>query len=145
MRSGSPVLGAGGSPSACSSEPPLRTHSVVDSAGVAIIQHGEIYAADLPVWRLSAEPSLRIGGDTELPDYQLYRVQHPTRLRDGSVAVVDYSRTRRLFDSSGAHQWTAGGQGDGPGELRFPSAVHVLTVIEGTRRFATYLISISST
>jgi hypothetical protein len=119
---------AGGLLSSCSNEPLPRTSIsvVVDSAGVVIVQHGDVYAADLPSWRLGPEPLMSIGADAETPDYQFHRIQDVTRLNDGSVAVIDYSRTLRLFDSAGAHAWTAGGEGEGPGEFRFPNAVHVL-------------------
>ncbi len=43
--------------------------------------------------------------------------------RDGSVAVLDRSQTIRVFDGQGALRWTAGGEGEGPGEFRWAQMV----------------------
>jgi hypothetical protein len=96
---------------------------VRDSAGVTIIDHGRIDPGSLPQWSLDPIPLVRIGTVDGDPEYQFHRVLDAIRLRDGSIAVIDNSRTLRLFDPEGRHRWTAGGDGDGPGEFRYPFMV----------------------
>ncbi|HUF69868.1 MAG TPA: hypothetical protein VMM79_14585 [Longimicrobiales bacterium] len=66
---------------------------------------------------------MTIGTVSGAPEYQFHRIQDVVRTRDGSIVVIDGSRTVRLYDGTGAHVWTAGGEGDGPGEFRYPYSV----------------------
>jgi hypothetical protein len=109
--------------SACDSSSRPIGASVRDSLGIAIVDHGALDVGGLPVWSLEAEPILRIGVVDGDDAYQFYDVIDAHRRRDGSIAVLDRSRAVRVFDSLGAHVWTAGGEGDGPGEFRYPQMV----------------------
>jgi hypothetical protein len=55
--------------------------------------------------------------------YQLFGVTDAYRREDGSIAVLDRSRSLRLFDRLGVHLWTAGRRGDGPGEFGYPQRI----------------------
>ena len=74
--------------------------------------------SDLPIWALSAEPSFRLTDSG--PNTEFTGIRGVDRLDDGSVLVTNFSRPAelRLFDASGVHQWTRGGDGEGPGEFR---------------------------
>ena len=111
------------SSSGCDATSPSVVPSVRDSLGVRIVDHGELDSAALPQWSLGSDPMVSIGvvdgDDADL----LYGVLDAHRRRDGSIAIVDRSRALRVFDSLGAHVWTAGRRGDGPGEFGFPQMV----------------------
>lgn len=111
---------------ACSDAPAARSVVVRDSAGVTIVEHGRIDPGAVPQWSLSATPLVRIGTVDGDAVFQFHQVRDATRLRDGSIAVVDRSRTVRLFDAAGRPLWTAGGEGGGPGEFRLPVMVEEL-------------------
>jgi hypothetical protein len=111
---------------ACSSPSERTATEVRDSTGVQIVEHGDPYAAAVPEWSLVQEPVLAIGTVSGPPEYQFHRIQDVVRRRDGSIVVIDGSRTVRLYDRTGAHVWTAGGEGDGPGEFRYPYSVQEL-------------------
>lgn len=115
-----PLLGCDDSPSA-------RPALVRDSAGVTIVDHGRVELDALPQWVLGAMPAVRIGTVDGEEAYQFYDVQDVRRVGDGSIAVLDGSRTLRLFDADGRHLWTAGGDGEGPGEFRFASMVREIS------------------
>ena len=73
------------------------------------------------IWRIEPEPALVLGQFEELEEQQFYQIRGAVRLSTGVVVVLDgASRELRAFSSDGAHLWTAGGPGDGPGELRNP-------------------------
>ena len=88
----------------------------VDSAGVAIVRN-----ADGPLVRgeLVQPARLVVGSEEEGPE--LFGSVGTTRLSDtGSLWIQDgQTQEIRVFDSgSGAHLFTIGGRGDGPGEFR---------------------------
>ena len=114
--------------SACEADSRLAGPSVTDSLGVTIVDHGDLDVAVIPTWSLGTDPILSIGVVEGDDSYQFYNVIDAHRRRDGSIAVLDRSLTLRVFDSLGAHMWTAGMAGDGPGEFRYPQMV---TEIEG--------------
>lgn len=72
-------------------------------------------------WSLSDEPGVLIGGADEREGYLLHRVAAATRLGDGRIVVANGgSLELRYYDSEGNHLLSAGGEGEGPGELTPP-------------------------
>ncbi|MEZ4425865.1 MAG: hypothetical protein R3E98_20890 [Gemmatimonadota bacterium] len=112
---------------ACSSESARTPATVRDSAGVAIVDLGRLDYATLPTWVLEGEPGVRIGVVAGDPVRQWSRLDGAGRLSDGTLLGLDKtSRQVRAFSAEGTHLWTAGGDGEGPGEFRFPWALTVL-------------------
>jgi hypothetical protein len=111
--------------SACSrqSPPPTSATVVRDSAGIVIVENDHtrpIWEA-ATVWRLSAEPVLRIGRAEGERAQLLDRVIHSRRLPFGAIAVTNSGNADvPLFDLQGRHLATLGRRGDGPGEFREP-------------------------
>ncbi len=107
---------------ACSDggEPPPSTGTVVtDSAGVRMVANAGPLWNPGEEWRLTPEPLLSLGvvADTPLVQ-QFHRIEGLTRLTDGTIVVLNSgSGEVRAFDSSGRHLWSAGGLGQGPGEV----------------------------
>ena len=99
---------------------------VRDSAGVTIVEN-EKPAADSRIgWRIGPEPTLSIGAVEGDPAYELFRVTDATRLPDGRIVVANAgSAELRMFDETGTHLGTWGGEGEGPEEfgLGGPSGV----------------------
>lgn len=76
------------------------------------------FSSPYPSWTLSPDPTVRIGGGDQRPEYQLFRVVNATRLSDGRLVAANRGSSElRYFDSSGNHLGTVGGAGDGPGEF----------------------------
>lgn len=99
---------------------------VYDSAGVTIIDNGQ-----LPFGTLNEPyaPQLVIGVVDGPPEYQFFRVSDAKRLSDGAIAVANAgTRELRIYEPDGTHRATAGGDGQGPSEFRYPVA---LVVFEG--------------
>jgi len=72
-------------------------------------------------WSLSEEPIVVIGGADEREDYLLHRVAAATRLGDGRIVIANGgSLELRYYDPEGGHLLSAGGEGEGPGELKPP-------------------------
>lgn len=98
---------------------------VRDSAGVILVESHEAIWADGIGWRVEAEPALRIGTVEGSPEMQLFRVVGATRLPDGRIVIANAgSHELRLYDSSGGHLVSVGGEGEGPGEFRSLAALH---------------------
>lgn len=73
------------------------------------------------IWQIKPEPALVLGQFEEQMEQQFYQIRGAVRLSTGVVVVLDGgSRELRAFSPDGTHLWTAGGPGDGPGELRNP-------------------------
>lgn len=107
---------------ACSDrgEPPPTGTVVTDSAGVRMVANVDPLWNRGEEWRLTPEPLLSLGvvADTPLVQ-QFHRIGGVTRLSNGAVVVLNGgSGELRAFDSSRRHLWTAGGLGQGPGEIR---------------------------
>ena len=87
---------------------------------------GELSTAD-PLWRVAPEPTLVLG-ELEGPDAYLFsQIRGATRLSTGTVVVLDGASSQlRAFSAVGAHLWTAGGPGEGPGEMRNPTHLETL-------------------
>ncbi len=71
------------------------------------------------VLTLAKEPVLSVGGAQAIGKHILYEVTGAARLGDGSVVVaVSGEHEIRRFGPGGEHMWTAGREGEGPGEFR---------------------------
>lgn len=103
----------------------LPRHSeIVDSAGVRIIGHGPLPASDPTSLH---DPLVSIGVVDGPPEYQLFRVSDAKRLSDGAIAVTNGgTRELRIYEPDGTHRATAGGEGQGPSEFRYPIAMVIL-------------------
>ncbi len=104
----------------CEAPESLPAVSVVDSAGVRIVDLGPV-PVDLAKHRiLAAEPDLVIRSDEDNSASVFSDVRDVEVLSDGRVAVVNGSGNDILvFDAAGRHIDTWGGSGDGPGEFRY--------------------------
>ena len=92
------------------------------------------------IWRIEPEPALVLGQFEGLEEQQFYQIRGATRLSTGVLVVLDgASRELRAFSPDGTHLWTAGGPGDGPGEMRAPTRLErlpgdILQVQDGLSR-----------
>ncbi len=91
--------------------------TVRDSAGVVIVEHAGL-PAELPVWTMADSAEVQIGSlDGSGPDV-LGRIAGLALLPSGTVVVAESQALElRAFDQSGAHLWSAGRGGEGPGEF----------------------------
>lgn len=112
---------------------PQRT----DSAGVEIVSNP---GTDRPLgWQF--REVARIGGADGGPEafYQVYQASVAAG-PDGTIYVMDAgNRQLRAFDDRGRHLWSAGREGEGPGEFRFPLSLWTgpegtVTVLDAGRR-----------
>lgn len=107
---------------ACDSRGPAHNLTEFsDSAGVTIATYS---GADRPLGAESRE-SFRLGGAPTGPEsfYQLYR-RWISISATGHIAVLNQQASQvSVFDSIGGHVLTVGREGDGPGELAYPSAL----------------------
>jgi len=84
---------------------------------------GEQQSGGLPSsggdWRVSAEPTVVIGGSDEREGYLLQQVADAKRLSDGRIVIADGGSSEiSFYDPLGTHLTTVGGPGEGPGEFR---------------------------
>lgn len=91
--------------------------TVRDSAGVVIVEHAAV-PADLPVWTIQDPADVRIGSlDGSGPEV-FGRIAGISLQSDGSVVVAEAQALElRAFSADGAHLWSAGRGGAGPGEF----------------------------
>ena len=117
------VLISGVLTSCSNGEDSAGTFTVVDSAGVKVVQYqtGDIQQAGRI--RLSRTPSLEIGSvDDEAT--MLYNVTDAARVMDGAIAIANSGTGEiRLYDPSGGLLHSLGGLGAGPGEFRRLAAI----------------------
>jgi hypothetical protein len=107
--------------------------TVEDSAGIEVVDVWEAISPDGDAWRLAPEPSVTIGAVSGEAEYQFSDIAGALRLAPDTIVVLDWqSRDLRFFDGRGVHMFTAGGQGEGPGEVewadelsRFPGGVQI--------------------
>jgi len=109
------LAGCGGGPGAdgTAAGPVIR-----DSAGIRIVEHPLPVSTTGPAWRLADVPLLDLGG-LEGPDAtQFFEIGDGTLLPDGGFVLAGFgSHDLRRFGPDGRHLWTAGREGDGPGEF----------------------------
>ena len=99
---------------------------MTDSAGVTIVRSTS--STDLPTLLVS-DPVRTLGGK-DTPEESCYPVVSALVATDdnGNMYVLDPDAYQvQVFDSTGRHLRTLGGQGGGPGELQFPLALAVAT------------------
>ncbi len=85
-----------------------------------------VQSAD-PIWQVSPDPVLVLGLLEGPDEYLFSQIRGAARLSTGTVVVLDgASRQLRAFAPDGAHLWTAGGPGEGPGEMRNPTHLETL-------------------
>ncbi len=113
---------------ACEPPPSSSAATVIeDSAGVVLVDHGPLEYEQLLLWQMAIDPLVRIGVVEGAPEYQWSEIFAAGRLTDGTIVGLDRdARQVRAFNPTGTHLWTAGQQGQGPGEFRFPWALWVL-------------------
>ena len=93
--------------------------TVHDSAGIEVVDAWEPVAGGGDGWRLTGEPLVRIGeAVTGRPEYQFSWIVGALRLAPDTIVVLDdESLELRFLDGGGAHLFSVGGPGEGPGEL----------------------------
>ena len=97
---------------------------VRDSAGIRIVENARPADGSRVGWRVGPEPAVSIGVLEGEDAYMFHWVAGATKLPDGRIVVANYgSGELRVFDASGSHMATWGGEGEGPGEFR--SLTHV--------------------
>ncbi len=102
---------------ACTSAPADGAGRAVirDSSGVQIVEY-----ASLPAVReITSAPLVDIGGNEQLPEYDIGPVTGAVLLADGRIAVANQGTSEvRFYDSTGTWLGSSGRAGDGPGEYR---------------------------
>ena len=95
----------------------LASHSR-DSAGIRITENASPPEGSRLPWLIGPEPLVSIGElDGEEP-YMLHWAGSVARLSDGRIMVGNYGSSEvRMFDASGSHLVSWGGEGEGPGEF----------------------------
>ena len=96
------------------------TFQVWDSAGIEIVESAAPAWGD-DGWTVSDSPGVAIGRMEGDERYLFGSVAGATVLRDGRIAVLDgQSALIRVYSAEGDHIEDWGGQGEGPGEFRYP-------------------------
>lgn len=91
-------------------------------SGAASVEATQSGQETLESWTLGEEPLLEIGVREGEEPYQLFRAQGAVRLDDGRIVVVNGgSQELRFFDARGQFLQAVGGDGEGPGEFRYPA------------------------
>lgn len=92
-----------------------------DSAGIHIAENTAPLWDEGEGWRLASEPMVEIGMADGPPAYLLSRVGDVRRLVDGRILLTNGSSAElRVYDPDGSFAGSIGGEGDGPGEFRWP-------------------------
>lgn len=102
---------------ACTSDPAdgAGSASVRDSSGVEIVEHGGLPA----VREITSAPLVDIGGNEQVPEYDIGPVTGAVLLADGRIVVANQGTNEvRFYDSAGTWLASSGRAGDGPGEYR---------------------------
>lgn len=99
--------------------------TVVDSAGVRVVQHDSLTA---PTWLVPPTALVSLGTlDGEGPE-SFFRVSSAVRSENGTITVFNAGSTEaRQFTSSGEFVRTIGRQGQGPGEFMGVARMRVLS------------------
>ncbi len=98
--------------------------TVRDSAGVAIVEnHAARFGGDA-AWALAPAPRFDLGRLEGPAATQFFQIGDGALLPDGGFVIAGFgSYDLRRFDAAGGHVWTAGREGDGPGEFEGLTAV----------------------
>lgn len=89
-----------------------------DSAGIRIVENARPLDGSRLGWKIDSVPTLSIGALEGDEPYLLHQVFAALKLSDGRIVVANRgSQELRVFDASGTHRATWGGQGEGPGEF----------------------------
>lgn len=89
-----------------------------DSAGIRIIENARPPDGSRLGWKVDSDPNLSIGALEGEDPYLLHQVFDAMKLSDGRIVVANRgSQELRVFDATGVHLATWGGQGEGPGEF----------------------------
>jgi len=91
---------------------------VRDSAGKQIVDNAEPPEGSRLGWTIGPRPTVSIGVLEGEEPYMLYRAYDAATLSDGRIVVANTgTQELRVFDRSGTHLATWGGEGQGPGEF----------------------------
>ena len=97
---------------------PIHTRHT-DSAGIPIATAVTPLWGPGDGWTVEAEPLVEIGSVSGAPEYQFADVVAVVRLSNGDIVVADRGASElRSFDNEGVFIWSAGREGEGPGEFR---------------------------
>ena len=98
---------------------PTGLASVVrDSAGIRITENPLPPEGSRLAWRIGPEPTVSIGELEGEEPYMLHWAGSFDRLSDGRIVVANRGSSEvRVFDVSGGHLLSLGGEGEGPGEF----------------------------
>ena len=111
---------------ACGGDGEDPGYTVIDSAGIEIVESASPGWGDSAAWTVASEPALRIGDGSGDPRYELYGVRAVHRLPDGRIVVANGgTRQLRFYGPDGTWLSDAAGEGEGPGELRQINAMFV--------------------
>jgi len=106
---------------------PSLGHTVVDSAGVRIVESSAPGWVEGEEWIVPAEPEVVIGETEGDERYLLDNVHGVRRFRDGRIAILDRgSSSIRVYGPEGRHLFDAGGPGEGPTEFSRPQHLELL-------------------
>lgn len=89
-----------------------------DSAGIQVVENARPPDDSRLGWRIGPEPTVSIGEVEGEDPYMLYDVADAMMLPGGRIVVANSGTAElRVFNASGVHVATWGGQGEGPGEF----------------------------
>ncbi|MDE2763686.1 MAG: hypothetical protein OXQ94_00315 [Gemmatimonadota bacterium] len=101
----------------------LRSETT-DSAGIEIIENARPPDDSRLGWRIGPEPAVSIGRVEGDDPYLLHGVSDAMMLGDGRIVVANSgTQELRVFNESGTHLATWGGEGEGPGEFSWLGAI----------------------
>lgn len=105
---------------ACDSRPtPDIIHTIhTDSAGIPIATAVTPLWGPGEGWAVDDEPLVEIGTVDGAPEYRFAKVVAAVRLSNGDIVVADQGAAElRRYDAEGGFIWSAGREGEGPGEF----------------------------
>lgn len=104
---------------ACGDASDVEQVTLLDSAGVVIMESHRPAWTERGGWRLAEPQLLQIGVVDGLPEYQFENIEAVARLDDGRIAVADAGASEiRIYNELGEIVGRSGRPGDAPGEYR---------------------------